>query len=174
MPCLFVISGGARGGIYVVNLEEKNVIGSVEGAHIVQVDQQQGSSSSDSSNSNNVANAGMARQAMNKLYGKLDGGGVVAIAIHGNLIASSGREGGVRLWKVVSGKENGIISLGTVPGLQNTIVTSIKFDSNGLLWTGCYDGTVDAFDITTYDSSHEAVNIRARWQTDFTGKPCVE
>lgn len=37
--------------------------------------------------------------AMEKLYGKIDGGGVVSVAISGDLVASAGREGGVRLWK---------------------------------------------------------------------------
>ena len=38
--------------------------------------------------------------AMEKLYGKIDGGGVVSVAISGDLVASSGREGGVKLWKI--------------------------------------------------------------------------
>lgn len=38
--------------------------------------------------------------AMEKLYGKIDGGGVVSVAISGDLVASAGREGGVRLWKI--------------------------------------------------------------------------
>jgi hypothetical protein len=37
---------------------------------------------------------------MEKLYGKIDGGGVVSVAISGDLVASSGREGGVKLWKI--------------------------------------------------------------------------
>mmetsp|Transcript_20551 Transcript_20551/g.44606 ORF Transcript_20551/g.44606 Transcript_20551/m.44606 type:complete len:556 (-) Transcript_20551:99-1766(-) len=152
------VCGGARGGVYVVNLEEKSIIGKAEGAHIVQVEQ--GGSNK------------MAKQAMDKLYGKLDGGGVVAVAIHGDLVASSGREGGVRLWRIEKSENNmgsvtggELISLGSVPGVQNTVVTSLKFDSNDLLWTACYDGTVRAYDISGYDDSSVRKPL---FQSDFT------
>lgn len=213
------VCGGARGGVYLVDLEENNVIAKVEGAHVVQVEQGK-------PNPNRVnTGAAMAKQAMDKLYGKLDGGGVVAVAIHGDLIATSGREGGVRFWRIQKftnnnlppikskesiaekmkdpfGRKNGslsklagktikvepevqssefknmgsamegkLIPLGSVPGLQNTIVTSLKFDSNDMLWTACYDGTVDAFNVSGYDDS--AVQFPPRkpiFSTDFTGK----
>ena len=37
---------------------------------------------------------------MDKLYGKIDGGGVISVAIKGDLVASAGREGGVKLWRI--------------------------------------------------------------------------
>ena len=45
-----------------------------------------------------------------------------------------------------------LVPLGSLPGLEETIVTSLKFDSNNLLWTACYDGTVRAYNITSYDN----------------------
>mmetsp|Transcript_14606 Transcript_14606/g.22521 ORF Transcript_14606/g.22521 Transcript_14606/m.22521 type:complete len:735 (-) Transcript_14606:55-2259(-) len=88
------VCGGARGGVYVVNLEEKKVIAKVDDIHNVQVGQ--GGANPSKVNTN----IEKAKQAMEKLYGKIDGGGVVAVAISGDLVASAGREGGVRLWKL--------------------------------------------------------------------------
>lgn len=152
------VCGGARGGIYVVNLEEQSIIGQVEGAHIVQVKQQDSSKS-------------MAKQAMEKLYGKLDGGGVVAVAIHGDLIASSGREGGVKLWRIERSTGQ-LVPLGSVGALQNTVVTTLKFDSNDLLWTACYDGTVHAYSTYGLDdidfSMSDQLPSAPVFQSDFT------
>eukprot|EP00984_Skeletonema_dohrnii_P021882 scaffold11040_cov142-Skeletonema_dohrnii-CCMP3373.AAC.4 len=88
------VCGGARGGVYVVNLEEKKVIAKVDEVHNVQVDQ--GGANPSKVNTN----IEMAKQAMEKLYGKIDGGGVVSVAISGDLVASAGREGGVKLWRI--------------------------------------------------------------------------
>lgn len=174
-----VVCGGARGGVYVVNIETKNVIGMVEGMHLSQVvvEDERG---------NNHAN--MAKEAMEKLYGKLDGGGVVSVAIHGDIIASSGREGGVRLWKVnhnqndsISESEEGIaignnnlVSLGTIPDVDHTIVTCLKFDSNDQLWTACFDGTVRAYNVAEYSNDSNVDGVFSHrmplFQTDFTGK----
>ena len=198
------VCGGARGGVYVINLENKIVLGKAEGVHISQVEEPSRSSSSSSSTSNHAT---MAKEAMEKLYGKLDGGGVVSVAIHGDIIASSGREGGVRLWKLSNqpstvhtttsddddlGKEersamenitnnNSLVPLGTIPGLDHTIVTCLKFDSMNRLWTACFDGTVRAYNLvecmdatTTTPADTEGGVFPARmmplFQSDFTGK----
>ena len=39
---------------------------------------------------------------MEALYGKIDGGGVVAMAIRGSVVVSAGRKGGVRLWNLAA------------------------------------------------------------------------
>ena len=170
------VCGGARGSIYVVNLETKNVIGKLEGAHHAQVVDDQQKTSSGGGPSSNVA-----KQAMEKIYGKLDGGGVIQVQIHGDIIASSGREGGVNLWKIVQYNKNinkvttnlpdieegTLVPLGSLHDLQKTIVTSLKFDSNGFLWTGCYDGTVRAYNVT--DLSTALFPPREPlFQSDFT------
>ena len=115
----------------------------------------------------------MAKQAMEKLYGKLDGGGVVAVAIHGDLVATSGREGGAHLWRIKNmGAKNmgSLINLGPVTGLQNTIVTSLKFDSNDLLWASCYDGTVHAYSTNGYERLGAFFDPKPLFESDFTGK----
>ena len=202
-----VACGGALGGVYVVNLEEQRVVGKAEGAHRIQVPEVV-----EGSNSSQERSARLAKQAMEKLYGKLDGGGVVAISIHGDLVASSGREGGVRLWRIgrsasdtattrsgnplstlgklvssVTNKrkashnsegnidgsesraENALIPLGPILGLKNTIVTSLKFDSKGLLWTSCYDGTIRAYDVSDCQNSSTLFPPqKPKFQSDFT------
>ena len=172
-----VVCGGVRGGVYVVNLETKRVIGMVEGMHLSQVVEDEPG--------NNRAN--MAKEAMEKLYGKLDGGGVVSVAIHGDIIASSGREGGVRLWKINHNQDstidsnessgigsNNLVPLGTIPDLDHTIVTCLKFDSNDRLWTACFDGTVRAYNIAEYSNASKEDGVISErmplFQSDFTGK----
>ena len=88
-----VVCGGARGGVYAVNMEDKNVIAMADDVHSVQVEEKANQSKV------HVATE-MAKQAMEKLYGKIDGGGVILVAISGNIVASSGREGGTCLWKL--------------------------------------------------------------------------
>lgn len=211
------VCGGARGGLYVVNLEEKTIVAKVEGAHIVQVVDDSNNNhktsslmSLTSSSSGNKISSNMAKQAMEKLYGKLDGGGVVSVAISGDIVASSGREGGVGLWRIVKGHNTGtsqqqdfvgddvygwknsstggeeeegtaaakindlggqLVPLGSLPGLQNTIATSLKFDSNGVLWVACYDGTIRAYSMDGYDTAMAPFPPRKPlFYSDFTGK----
>jgi hypothetical protein len=112
------------------------------------------------------------KRAMEHLYGTLDGGGVISVDITGNVVASSGREGGARLWRVVRDRVGGgsrvdvggtptstsndieradggrLVPICTLPDVRGTIVTRLSFDTAGLLWTSCYDGTVRAFDVS--------------------------
>lgn len=168
-----VACGSASGSIYLVDLEKQTVLASEE-AHIPMQTFETGRTD-------------MKKQAMEELYGKLDGGGVISLAIRENILASSGREGGVKLWKIQSTCRHGqfddqmqIVSLGSLKALQNTIVTSIKFDSNSLLWVSCFDGTVRSYDISDWqykyddhnqpDSSQKKMvpSTKPVHQTDFT------
>mmetsp|Transcript_31549 Transcript_31549/g.63143 ORF Transcript_31549/g.63143 Transcript_31549/m.63143 type:complete len:613 (+) Transcript_31549:128-1966(+) len=174
-----VVCGSARGSVYVVDLEEGKVEGMAEAVHSVQVPEAKGLKSGDSDDDNaqrrriarRVRGAKKAKQAMEKLYGKLDGGGVVAISIHKDVVASSGREGGVKLWKIGQ-SEDGVCalkSIGSIPDLKLTIVTSLKFDSGGLLWASGYDGTVRAYDVSTcLTSSKLPPSPKPVFRTDFT------
>lgn len=154
------VCGGASGGLYVVDLEGKRTIAAAERAHAAQAEQDRPA----------------AKRAVEDLYGKLDGGGVVAVAVRGDLVASAGREGGLRLWRIVRSFEQDEIAgdrlapLGTLPGVERTIATSLKFDSDNLLWAACYDGTVRAYNMTGYDN--DAVQFPPRkpvFRSDFTG-----
>lgn len=174
-----VVCGSARGSVYVVDLEEGKVEGMAEAVHSVQVPEAKGLKSGDRDDdtaqrrriAKRERGAKKAKQAMEKLYGKLDGGGVVAISIHKDVVASSGREGGVKLWKIGQ-SEDGVStlkSIGSIPDLKPTIVTSLKFDSGGLLWASGYDGTVRAYDVSTcLTSSKLPPSPKPVFRTDFT------
>ena len=141
-----------RGHLYLVDLETKILLSTKEGAHATQV------GNDDASSSTTI----IAKQAMEHLYGKLDGGGVISVAIRGNMIASAGREGGAKLWKVNDRKQ--IKPLGSLPDMHNSIVTSLKFDSRGRLYVGSYEGVV-----YTYDTSlSESGKVELLFTTDFT------
>ena len=166
------VCGSAQGSLYIMNLEEQHVIAKVEQAHSIQV-------------SENHQQVWLRKKAMESLYGKLDGGGVLSVQMHGDIIASSGREGGVKLWKIVKydkkgnamsdvnlsniGEDEGeltkLISLGSLHDLQKTIVTSLKFDSEGKLWVACYDGTVRAYNVRDPKFS---LGRKPVFQSDFT------
>ncbi|KAL3791444.1 hypothetical protein HJC23_011500 [Cyclotella cryptica] len=142
-----VACGSASGSIYLVDLEKQSVLACQE-AHIPMQSLETGRSE-------------LKKQAMEKLYGKLDGGGVISVAIRESVVASSGREGGIKLWRIEStsthkpqNEDIQLVSLGSLKALQNTIVTSIKFDSNGLLWVSCYDGTVRSYDVSDWQYNH--------------------
>lgn len=131
--------GSASGSVYLVDLEEQRVMSSVQG-HVSINSDAKGASSDE-----------VKKQAMEKLYGKLDGGGVISIAMRDGVVASSGREGGVKLWSIddeFGDTDMQLVPLGSLATLQHTIVTSIKFDSAGLLWVSCYDGTVRCYDLS--------------------------
>jgi WD40 repeat protein len=159
-----VACGSASGSIYLVDLEKDRILASAK-AHLHFQDEARGSSDV------------VKKQAMEKLYGKLDGGGVISIAMRGNVIASSGREGGVKIWKIISSKdhETQLVQMGSLSSLHNTIVTSVKFaDSSDLLWVSCYDGTVRSYDISQWgnegNSSQENLYPQQKplYRTDFT------
>ena len=158
--------GSASGRIYLVDLEEQHVMSSVQ-AHLSMQNDVRGSSDV------------VKRQAMEKLYGKLDGGGVISIAMRDGVLASSGREGGVKLWKIEYCEKDlnmQLVPFGSLSTLQNTIVTSVKFDSNGLLWVSCYDGTVRCYDISQWRANDHDQRIENKLfqplkpihRTDFT------
>merc|ERR1711971_897732 len=71
-----VVCGGASGSLYVVNLEEEKVIAKAVGVHDGQVSKEQQAGR---------PSINTAKQAMEKLYGRLDGGGVIAVQIRNDI-----------------------------------------------------------------------------------------
>jgi WD40 repeat protein len=142
------VCGSASGNVYLVDLdraEELDCITSVHEAHIDDED---------------------VTDAMKKLYGLYDGGGVIAVAIRNDIVVSSGREGGVHVFKIdgeeetyYKGSRGGtstntrlhLKSEGKIRYLDSTLVTSLAFDDIGTLWTGGYDGYIRAFE---YDDAN--------------------
>ena len=84
-----VACGSASGSIYVTDVESKQIFGEARDVH----------SSHHKADSSHV-DALDEKLRQYYLYGDYDGGGVLAVAMYGmNMVATSGRDGGVKLSK---------------------------------------------------------------------------
>lgn len=148
------VCGSAKGNIYLVDLENAEELDCVTSVHEAQIDDEE------------------VTEAMKKLYGKYDGGGVIAIAIHNDIVVSAGREGGLHVFKIDGEEESyykgsrgasasstklHLKSEGKIWYLDSTLVTDLAFDDVGMLWTGGYDGFVRAFE---YDDSETPLEMQ--------------
>lgn len=157
------VCGSADGSIYLADLENGEELDCVRNAHLAQSDglltdlegrheDLDGEESIDTS---------MTADAMQQLYGMYDGGGVISIAVHKDIVVSSGREGGVRIFSINGEEETAfkgsrgavsrsfklkLFSEGMLQGLDTTLVTSMAFDDNGTLWIGGYDGVLRGYE----------------------------
>lgn len=134
-----VACGSAHGSIFVADVEAKCLLGVARNVH--------------SSNHNDNVDA-LDEKLRQYLYGDYDGGGVLAVAMQQgssatssiNLVASSGREGGVKLFRL-DADEGELKFVGDVPSLKRPLpgvtpilVTTLEFDSLGRLFMGGQDG----------------------------------
>eukprot|EP00529_Nitzschia_sp_RCC80_P014762 CAMPEP_0113523904 /NCGR_PEP_ID=MMETSP0014_2-20120614/45940_1 /TAXON_ID=2857 /ORGANISM="Nitzschia sp." /LENGTH=741 /DNA_ID=CAMNT_0000421997 /DNA_START=348 /DNA_END=2573 /DNA_ORIENTATION=- /assembly_acc=CAM_ASM_000159 len=78
-----VVCGSATGNLYLADLEEGEELDSLDSVHPAQV--VRGPMQDDRD----------IQEALTKLFGKYDGGGVLSIAMKNDLIVSSGRDGGI-------------------------------------------------------------------------------
>jgi WD40 repeat protein len=123
------------------------------------------------------------REALQHLYGRFDGGGVVAIAMKDDMIASAGREGGVHICTLV-GQEQRISKgsrggatrhaklklqrQGKIRGLEledeeeDSLVTSLVFDEYGTLWIAGYDGILRGYDSEVLDADNRPLMLRQK------------
>ena len=94
---------------------------------------------------------------MRLLHGDYDGGGLTAIAIDGDYIASAGRDGGAHLWLVGNEPEK-LQDRGELRDSGDAVVSSIvlsaeAMDENGAdvvrCWTGSLDGVVRCWEAAT-------------------------
>lgn len=144
------VCGSAKGNIYLADLERKEELDCITSVHEAHIEDE------------------VVTEAMKKLYGLYDGGGVISIAIHNDIVVSSGREGGVHVFKIdgeeesyYKGSRGGsatstrlhLKSEGKIRYLDSTLVTSLAFDDDGMLWTGGYDGYIRAFEYDDKDMS---------------------
>ncbi|CAB9512882.1 WD domain, G-beta repeat [Seminavis robusta] len=123
-----VVAGGASGSLYLLDLTTGELLGKSLMVHESRGDDDD-------------------QQVLSSLYGNYDGGGVVAIARCGNLVASAGREGGVHVSYVIADSssdvftttdDNRLVTLGKISGLSS-FCTSLVFDSvNRVLWVGSF------------------------------------
>ena len=173
-----VVCGSASGAIYVADVEEGKLLASASCAHYPSTSCNDDDEDDDDDLLEGEDNFALLRF----LYGDYDGGGVLAVAmtssssspVHSDrsvdLIASAGREGGVKLHKVVSGSDE-LKYIGSVPMCSDddnnnnddddnsVIITCLKFDSVGRLYAGGGDGRlrVTIFD---NDNSNKEVGMR--------------
>ena len=179
---MVAVCGTSHGDVYVMNLDTKTVLARAEGAHrpgrgYVTTGNNNDDTSRPSDDGtmmtpptnaikndgatfraikklygDTIKSSGSTSRAMKMLYGSLDGGGVISVAMYGNLVATSGREGGAKLWKYdrTNTLEEQLDLVCTLPDTDGIIVTKLTFDNSSgtlLLWAGCFDGTVRAIDV---------------------------
>jgi hypothetical protein len=120
-----VACGSAHGSIFVADVEARQVLAVARGVHY-------------SRHSNDFKTI-LDDKLQQYIYGDYDGGGVLDVGMFGkNIVASVGREGGVRLFKLVD-NSNTLIYQGNIPEIS-IVVTCTKFDSDGKLYLGGSDG----------------------------------
>jgi hypothetical protein len=120
-----VACGSAHGSIFVADVEARQVLAVARGVHY-------------SRHSNDFKTI-LDEKLQQYIYGDYDGGGVLDVGMFGkNIVASVGREGGVRLFKLVE-NSNTLIYQGNIPEIS-IVVTCTKFDSDGKLYLGGSDG----------------------------------
>jgi len=157
------VCGSADGSIYLADLESGEELDCIRNAHLAQIhglvrDLEGRVNDLDAERNKESLQA---NDAMQQLYGMYDGGGVISIAVHKDIVVSSGREGGVRLFTIGGEEETTykgsrgrmdrslklkLNSEGMLRGLDSTLVTSMAFDNTGTLWTGGYDGVIRGYE----------------------------
>ena len=98
------------------------------------------------------------------LCGDYGGGGVLAVAMHGaSMAASTGMEGGVKLFRIVAGTGE-LERVGDVPGLARplpgsppVLVTCLQFDPSGRLYLGGRDGILRSVTFSGEEGKAQAV-----------------
>eukprot|EP00980_Cylindrotheca_fusiformis_P024582 scaffold12116_cov125-Cylindrotheca_fusiformis.AAC.9 len=162
------VCGSASGHVYLADLQRGKELDCLRHVHVPNIDE------SDSRYTKEY------QDAIATLYERFDGGGVLAIAIKGDLIATSGREGGVHICTIAGqeadfykGSRGGTarqtkLSLkreGTLRGLKvssNTLITSLAFDDSGILWMGGYDGVLRGYDSEKLDADNRPMMLRQK------------
>jgi len=129
------VCGSKQGSLYLLDLEDCKVLSREPVIH-------------DSTDED--------KDELKALYGSFDGGGTVAVAIRKDLVVSAGREGGAIAWRVkdaaseegaeTSQYEKKFELLGRLEGVDETLLTCLRFDESGRLWVGGFDGIVRGFD----------------------------
>ncbi|KAL9189994.1 hypothetical protein ACHAXT_009669 [Thalassiosira profunda] len=141
-----VACGSACGSVFVADVESKRVLGAARNVH----------SSSHTPESVDALD----EKLRSWIYGDYDGGGVLAVAMSrgNNLVASAGREGGVKLFKLAG--EGELKFVGDVPSLKRplpgttpTLITCLQFDAAGRLFMGGADGLLRMVSFAQDDSA---------------------
>ena len=109
------------------------------------------------------------QEEMELLHGEWDGGGVTAVAFDGKRIASGGRDGCVKVWRLVfeDGERNAGSDKGSVRGSgeaarleleaslpcgDEAIVSGLSLNGRQL-WASCMDGNIRHWDAGKYSNA---------------------
>ena len=128
-----VACGSAHGSIFIADVNAKEILAEARGVHFSQ-------------HSDDHVNC-LDEQLRQYIYGDYDGGGVLDVSMFGKrLVASAGREGGVKIFRLLENncelKYEGDIPafVRKMPGALPIIATCMKFDLAGRLYVGSSDG----------------------------------
>jgi len=113
--------GTARGGLVLADLSSGDMLACAQDAHPSVVDTPE------------------VRSAMRELHGEYDGNGVLSVALCGSRVASAGREGGVRLWRL-DGDELVPTAELKVGALASSLL--LPAGEEGPLWASFLDGSL--------------------------------
>jgi WD40 repeat protein len=161
------VAGSAKGNLYLADLQRGEELDSLGDVHAAQAQED--------------ISPDHIEEALSKLYGKFDGGGVIALdGIKDDLIVLAGREGGVHVCGI-SGQEEDVYTgsrggtskqtklrlkrLGKIRGLdaeENVLITSLVFDDAGILWMGGYDGILRGYDTEEQDVDERPLMMRQK------------
>mmetsp|Transcript_24216 Transcript_24216/g.37336 ORF Transcript_24216/g.37336 Transcript_24216/m.37336 type:complete len:432 (-) Transcript_24216:6-1301(-) len=135
----YAACGSAAGTIYCVNVETGDILAqsSHSSAMLREMDE-------DEKPLENID------AKLRVLYGNMDGGGTMAVAMHGNLICSAGRQGGVQVYSFDASSKT-LISQGSMQALKGEIITTLELDDD-FLWVGSVDGKLKAFSTSSLDT----------------------
>lgn len=110
---------------------------------------------------------------LHSLHGAYDGGGVLAVAMHDDVVVSAGREGNVKVWRYHEdgndNDNNDQQQLRAQGGpLDGVFVSSLSFDAQGALWVGGYnDKTVRRLELDTHNE-YGAIKITVPLTVQFS------
>ncbi|KAL3815262.1 hypothetical protein ACHAXA_002798 [Cyclostephanos tholiformis] len=179
-----VACGSASGGVFVADVESGKLLGSAPRAHWPSSSSSSSSSFSSSSDGSDDEDEDLLAKdedLIRLLYGDYDGGGVLAVALTcgagtDDLIASAGREGGIKLHRWIrrlqsSSRMTGegideLELLGSIrmggDGNDDAVVTCLRFDSLGRrLYAGGGDGRLT---ILTFEKEDDIVGGMRKMQ----------
>mmetsp|Transcript_13239 Transcript_13239/g.18745 ORF Transcript_13239/g.18745 Transcript_13239/m.18745 type:complete len:431 (-) Transcript_13239:35-1327(-) len=135
----YAACGSAAGTIYCVNVETGDIL--AQSSH---------SSAMLRETDENEKELDNLDETLHLLYGNWDGGGTLAIAMHGNLICAAGRQGSVQVYSFDASSKT-LISQGSMQALEGEVITALELDDD-FLWVGTADGKLQAFSTSSLDT----------------------
>lgn len=170
------VCGGTSGSLYLVDLEQHEILDTVPEAHDpVGIGGGGGGQESNISDSYQKDKLEQLTRALKLKQGFFVGKGIVTITMNHNQVVTAGREGSARIWDIVD-TNDGKKKLQFHCHLQeekDTVVTSLKFDSQQRLWTGSYDGSLRVY-AANKDSTRRNFYAEPSFSNDFHQGPILD